>query len=141
VVWWYENLVHPSCGKVMPVSYLAQALSMCVYLDLYDKNISIPNSSTWTYTSGLYYKHITVLNDDSSIISNWCSKLWHHLLIDDARVVIYDGNMFIIQATGVPLHLWVNCHLVVWHLVDWHGAKKLSQTSKCIKTLILTKTV
>ncbi len=40
-------------------------------------------------------------------------------LIDDARVVIYDCNMFIIQATGVPLHLWVNCHLV-----GWHGAKK-----------------
>ncbi len=45
-------------------------------------------------TSGLYYKHITIVNVDSSVISNWCSKL-----IDDARVVIYDHNMFIIQAT------------------------------------------
>ncbi len=67
---WYENLVNLICVKVMPVFYNTQALSMCVYLDLYDKNISIPNSSTWTYTSGLYYNHITIINDESSIISN-----------------------------------------------------------------------
>jgi hypothetical protein len=33
---------------------------------------------------GLFYKHV---NDDST-------------LIDEARVVIYDGNMFKIQVTG-----------------------------------------
>ncbi len=26
-----------------------------------------------------YTIHITIVNDDSSIISKWCSKLWHHL--------------------------------------------------------------
>jgi hypothetical protein len=45
-------------------------------------------------TSGLYYKHITIVNYDYSIISKWSSK---H--IDDVRVVIYDRNMFLIQAT------------------------------------------
>jgi hypothetical protein len=43
---------------------------------------------------GLYYKHITIVNDDSSVIS-----YWHSPLIGNARVVIYDHTMFIIQAT------------------------------------------
>jgi hypothetical protein len=36
-----------------------------------------------------------IVNYDSSIISKWSFKL-----IDDISVVIYDRNMFIIQATG-----------------------------------------
>ncbi len=44
--------------------------------------------------SALYYKHMTIVNDDSSIISKWSSKL-----IDDAKGVIYNHCMFIIQAT------------------------------------------
>jgi len=44
---------------------------------------------------GLYYKHVTIVNDNSSIISKWSCKL-----IDDPRVSIYDRNRFIIQATG-----------------------------------------
>ncbi len=43
---------------------------------------------------GLYYKHMTIQNDDSSIVSEQSFKL-----IDDARGVIYDRSMFIIQAT------------------------------------------
>jgi hypothetical protein len=31
-----------------------------------------------TGSSGLYYKHIMIINDASSIISKWHSKLWHH---------------------------------------------------------------
>jgi hypothetical protein len=46
---------------------------------------------TWV----LYYKHVTIVNDDSSIISKWSFKL-----IDDPRIVIYDYHRFIIQATG-----------------------------------------
>jgi hypothetical protein len=48
-----------------------------------------------------------IVNDDSSIISKWSSKL-----IDDAGVIIYAHNMFIIQATVTDfttlfwLHLW-----------------------------------
>jgi hypothetical protein len=45
---------------------------------------------------GLYYKHVMIVNDDSSIVSNWSFKL-----IDNARVIIYDRNMFVIQATGL----------------------------------------
>jgi hypothetical protein len=42
---------------------------------------------------GLYYKHVTIVNDDSSIINKWSFKL-----TDDARVIIYNQHRFIIQA-------------------------------------------
>ncbi len=47
-------------------------------------------------TSGLCHKHITIVSDDSSIINNW--RVSHS---EDTIVIIYDFNMFIIQATGV----------------------------------------
>ncbi len=47
---------------------------------------------------GLYYKHLTIVNNDSSVISKWNFKL-----IDNPRVVIYDHHRFIIQATGYSL--------------------------------------
>jgi hypothetical protein len=49
---------------------------------------------TLTNTSGLNYKHITIVNDDSSIINKCVTSL-----TDAARVVIYNCNMFIVQAT------------------------------------------
>ncbi len=57
-----------------------------------------PHVELKTRPSGLYYKHITIVNDDSSIVS----KSLHTVvsLIDDARVIINDRNVFIIQATG-----------------------------------------
>jgi hypothetical protein len=45
-------------------------------------------------TCGLYYKHVAIVNDDSSIIIKWSSKL-----IDATRGVIYDHHIFIVQAT------------------------------------------
>ncbi len=42
----------------------------------------------------LYYKPITIINDNSSVINKLETSL-----IDDARVVIYDRHMFIVQAT------------------------------------------
>ncbi len=45
-------------------------------------------------TCGLYYKHVTIVNDDSSVVSKRSLKL-----IDDPSVVIYDQYRFIIQAT------------------------------------------
>jgi hypothetical protein len=48
-----------------------------------------------TDTSGLYYKHITIINNDSSIINKFETSL-----TDDARVIIYNRHMFIEQATG-----------------------------------------
>ena len=38
---------------------------------------------------------MTIVNDDSSVVNKQSFKL-----IDDARVVIYDRNRFIIPATG-----------------------------------------
>ncbi len=46
-------------------------------------------------TGDLYYKHVTIVNDDSSIVSKQSFKF-----IDNPRVV-YDRLRFIVQATGV----------------------------------------
>ena len=43
----------------------------------------------------MYYKHTTIVNDDSSIVNKFETSL-----TDDARVIIYDCHMFIVQATG-----------------------------------------
>ncbi len=43
----------------------------------------------------LYYKLMTIVNDDSRVV-----KKLEASLTDDARVVIYDRHMFIVQATG-----------------------------------------
>jgi hypothetical protein len=48
-------------------------------------------------TSGLYYKRITIVNYDSSIIN----KFDRASLTDNTRVVIHDGHMLIVQATVV----------------------------------------
>jgi hypothetical protein len=47
-------------------------------------------------TSGLYYKPITIINDNSRVTNRLETSL-----NDDARVVIYDRHMFIVQATGI----------------------------------------
>ena len=54
-------------------------------------------------TSGLYYKHWTIVNDDSSVVIKWSFKL-----IDAARGVIYDRHMFIVQATELTQNEWEN---------------------------------
>ncbi len=46
-------------------------------------------------TIGLYYEHVTFVNDDSSVVSMFSFKL-----TGDPRVVIYDCHRFIIQSTG-----------------------------------------
>jgi hypothetical protein len=51
-----------------------------------------------TETCGLYYKHTMIINYASSVISE---QSFH--LICDARVVIYDRHVFIVQATGPVL--------------------------------------
>ncbi len=40
------------------------------------------------YICGFYYKHVMIVNDDSSIISKWSIKF-----IDDPSVVIYNRHM------------------------------------------------
>ncbi len=39
---------------------------------------------------------MTIVNDDSSVVNKFETSL-----TDDARVIIYDRHMFIVQATGV----------------------------------------
>jgi hypothetical protein len=46
--------------------------------------------------SGLYYKPMTIVNDDSRVISKLEASL-----TDGTRVVIYNCHMFIVQATGL----------------------------------------
>ncbi len=43
-------------------------------------------------TNALYYKHITIVNDDSSAINKFGATF-----TDEARVIIYDRQMFIVQ--------------------------------------------
>ncbi len=47
------------------------------------------------HSSGLYYKHMTIANDDSSVVNTFGASL-----TDNARVVIYECRMFIVQATA-----------------------------------------
>ncbi len=42
---------------------------------------------------GLYYKHITTLNNDSSVVNKFETSL-----TNDARVIIYDRYMFTVKA-------------------------------------------
>jgi hypothetical protein len=44
---------------------------------------------------GLYYKPMTIVNDNSRVVTKLETSL-----TDDARVIIYDRHMFIVQAIG-----------------------------------------
>jgi hypothetical protein len=44
----------------------------------------------------MYYKPMTIVNDDSRVINKLEASL-----TDDARVIIYNHQMFIVQATGM----------------------------------------
>ncbi len=46
--------------------------------------------------NALYYKPITIINDNSSVVNKLETSL-----IDDARVIIYDRHLFIVQATAL----------------------------------------
>jgi len=46
-------------------------------------------------TSGLYYEPNMILDYDSRIVNKLETSL-----IDDARVIIYDRHMIIVEATG-----------------------------------------
>ncbi len=48
--------------------------------------------------SGLYYKPMMIINDDTRIVNKLDASL-----TDDARIIIYDCHMFIVQATGVSV--------------------------------------
>jgi hypothetical protein len=56
---------------------------------------------------GLYYKPMAIIKDDSRVITKLETSL-----TDDARVVIYDRHMFIVQAIGGPLKPPQRHHLI-----------------------------
>jgi hypothetical protein len=58
----------------------------------------------------LYYKHITIINDNSSVVNKFEASL-----TDDARVIIYDCHMSIVQTTEV---WFINLVLFVPQLFD-----------------------
>ena len=64
------------------------------------------NTQLWVCTCGLYYKHSTIVNYTSSIVN----KL-EALLTDNARVVIYDRHVFIVQATSL---LWQSLNTLAY---------------------------
>ncbi len=53
----------------------------------------VPN--TWQLSCGLYYKPMTIINDNSRVINKLEASF-----TDNMRVIIYDRHMFIVQATG-----------------------------------------
>jgi hypothetical protein len=53
------------------------------------------SSSKQKSPCGLYYKNTTIVNYASSIVNKLKA-----LLTDNARVIIYDHHVFIVQATG-----------------------------------------
>jgi hypothetical protein len=52
--------------------------------------------------SGLYYKHITIVNDDSGVINKLQTSL-----TEDAKVINYDRHMFKVQATAVNVFIFL----------------------------------
>jgi hypothetical protein len=49
-----------------------------------------------TFPSGLYCKPMMIVSDNSGVINKLEASL-----NDDARVIIYNRHMFIVQATGL----------------------------------------
>jgi hypothetical protein len=49
-----------------------------------------------TMSCDLYYKPMMIVDDDFRVVNNLEASL-----TDDARVVVYNRHMFIVQATGV----------------------------------------
>jgi len=63
------------------------------------------------FTCGLYYQHMTIANDDPSVVNKLGASL-----TDNARVFIYDRHMFIVQATDLAnaFVLWVTKLMQLW---------------------------
>jgi hypothetical protein len=78
------NIFNKSCAE-----------TACVFENLLrKKQPKVTQMSKFRPICGLYYKQITIVNDNSSIINKFEASL-----TDDARVIIYDRHMFIVQAT------------------------------------------
>ncbi len=63
------------------------------------QSISAENALAYFIISGLYFKPMAIINDDSRVIIKLEASL-----TGDARVIIYDRHMFIVQATDLLLN-------------------------------------
>ncbi len=92
------------------VNNLEALLTDDARVDIYDHHMFIVQatgaSGSWIFSYGLYYKPMTIVNDDSSIVNNLEASL-----TDGARVDIYNRHMFIVQATGASGSWIFSCGL------------------------------
>ncbi len=84
-------LIRHQCKKITVLS-----CHRCIINNGVEKMNNIKIKIIILTTGGLYYKHITIVNDDSSIINKWLESF-----TDDTRVIVQNHNMFIILATDV----------------------------------------
>ncbi len=111
---------------------------------LYQKEFLI---NQFSGNCSLYYKHITIVKDDSSVINKLETSL-----IDDTRVVIYDHHMFIVQATGVPRENPLQAKLQGQHpyfntlykaidlrILDTYAGKQLSYADTDVSLILALK--
>jgi hypothetical protein len=63
-------------------------------MDIYVRNLT---------TCGLYYKPMMIVNNDSRVVNKLETSL-----TDDARVIIYNCPMFIVQATVLGLRFLIS---------------------------------
>ncbi len=71
---------------------MASCSSIVVEQSTFHSKVKGLSPTNLTVASGLYYKPITIVNDDSSVNNKLETSL-----IDDARGIIYDRHMFIVQ--------------------------------------------
>ncbi len=71
-------------------------LGLILFATVHEKWPKIGLDFIKTLISGLYYKPMTIVNDDSRVINKLETSL-----TDDARVIIYNHHMVIAQATGL----------------------------------------
>jgi hypothetical protein len=72
-------------------------------------SVTTDTTISCSLTCGLYYKHVTIVNDASSGVNKLKDSL-----NDAARGVIYERHMFIVQATGGTGQYSV--YLSIWYL-------------------------
>jgi hypothetical protein len=72
-------------------------------------------------SSGLYYKPITIVNGDSRVVNKLETSL-----NDDARAIIYDRHVFIVQATGSSVGIRTRNLRIMLYFYSYPNLAKLS---------------
>ncbi len=113
LIWWVSwMMLYYKCG---------QALALVQVSDInYDRRW---RSKLWCHLQssfcGLYYKPIMIVNDDSSIINKFETSL-----LDDARVIIYNRNMFIVKTTDNSQVMASLTIVILWAVLWTYYAHK-----------------